>query len=371
MHHISRREVRSLFPNSFKENKTLQQFKFMTHKDHLLERFLKKKATPEELLELYRMLNEEHDPFAENVAEEIYNLKDIPEDVVLKVQNLFNDVIAGKIGLEKETPEIIPINRSSVRVWWSAAAAAVIGIGLAWYGFKENTTSEELAALQTPPDTVITISSGNAAKFVVLPDKSTVLLNENSSITYTRRYGADTREVTLTGEGFFDVSHNPFTPFQVRTGRLVTTVLGTAFNIKVVKSPSGGDKFTVSVSRGKVAVKDDKQSYGVLTPNEQVDVNTDSNVYVRSKVRAEIATAWTNKFIIINDLRFEDAIAAVAARFKVKITLDNADLKNCRINATFVDEHQLKDVLTALTMLTNASWTMNNGSVTINGGGCK
>lgn len=65
-----------------------------------------------------------------------------------------------------------------------------------------------------------------------LPDGSTVLLNEGSELSYSTSFGKQAREVTLTGEGYFDVQHNLSKPFKVLTGNVTTTVLGTAFNIK-------------------------------------------------------------------------------------------------------------------------------------------
>jgi transmembrane sensor len=348
----------------------------MSHREFLLQRYYDKTATTEELVELARIMAEEgyqhEDELFNQLMKNLQQQEDISDEDKNHVATNLYFKRADMETVREEKSREVPIERSRRYTWWSAAAI-VVAIGLAWYnnGFKQITTTGDFATAEIPPDTVITISSGNSTKFVVLPDKSTVLLNENSSITYTKRYGFDTREITLTGEGFFDVAHNPLTPFRVKTGRLVTNVLGTAFNIKVIKDPSGENKFTVTVSRGKVAVNDDRLSYGTLTPNEQINVNTDNHHGVRTKVNATLATSWTSQFIIINDQPFENAVQMIEAKFNVKIAMTNEALKQCRITSAFLEKPKFETVIKVICAAVNASYTIDkNGGVTISGGEC-
>lgn len=342
----------------------------MNHREFLIHRLTTNTATREELLELLQMMSEEGDPHEDELFAELVELlqkdEEVPDEVKVKAQNLKLErrIISGKA-----SQKIIPIFRSRT-LWWSAAAAvAIMAVGIAIYQNTRQAGTPETQQIASSEEAKDRLVSAAGKQFVILPDSSTVLLNEGSKLTYhSKSYGENEREVTLSGEGFFDVKHDPSRTFIVRSEGVKTSVLGTAFNVKAYQNDHS---VVVTVARGKVAVADEHQTFGLITPNEQIAVNTDSFVYVRSKVRAEVATAWADKFLIINNQRFDDAIAVVAARFKVKITLENAGLKSCRINAAFLDEHQLKDVLTALSTLANATWTMKNGSVMISGGGCK
>ncbi|HZK64965.1 MAG TPA: FecR family protein [Puia sp.] len=67
---------------------------------------------------------------------------------------------------------------------------------------------------------------------LLLPDGTTVWLNAGSRLTYDSLYGNEPREVTLSGEGFFDVVKNPQKPFIIHTGKINIRVLGTIFNVK-------------------------------------------------------------------------------------------------------------------------------------------
>ena len=85
-----------------------------------------------------------------------------------------------------------------------------------------------------------------------LPDGSTVIISAGSKLNYSSSFGdIRKREVYLEGQAYFDISHNASKPFIVHTGKIETTVLGTAFDIKAW--PANADVI-VTVIRGKVCL---------------------------------------------------------------------------------------------------------------------
>ena len=58
------------------------------------------------------------------------------------------------------------------------------------------------------------------------------MLNAGSTLTMAKDFNEQSREVTLEGEAFFDVSHNPGKPFIIHTTSMNVRVLGTVFNVK-------------------------------------------------------------------------------------------------------------------------------------------
>lgn len=66
---------------------------------------------------------------------------------------------------------------------------------------------------------------------VTLPDGSRVWLNAGSSLTYPSRFTPKSREVTLTGEAYFEIQEQRFVPFKVLTEGQEVEVLGTQFNL--------------------------------------------------------------------------------------------------------------------------------------------
>jgi transmembrane sensor len=66
---------------------------------------------------------------------------------------------------------------------------------------------------------------------LTLPDGSKVWLNAASSITYPTTFNGSTREVSMTGEAYFEVAKNRSKPFVVKTTKEEIRVLGTEFNV--------------------------------------------------------------------------------------------------------------------------------------------
>lgn len=88
---------------------------------------------------------------------------------------------------------------------------------------------------------------------VDLPDGSKVFLNRDSRLTYRSHFSKDKREVSLTGEAFFEISHDPSKPFIIDAGGANVKVVGTSFNVITRNASQGVEVF---VKTGKVMLSD-------------------------------------------------------------------------------------------------------------------
>ncbi|HWV67547.1 FecR family protein, partial [Chitinophaga sp.] len=175
-------------------------------------------------------------------------------------------------------------------------------------------------------------------KKIILPDGSTVILNNNSTLEYPEKFTGGTRTVKLNGEGYFEILHNPASPFIVQSGKLRTTVLGTAFNIK---SLNGNNEIIVTVTTGKVSVADEHKVLGILAPNEQMVFHTGDKKPDLVKVQAEEIVEWQKNDLFFENITMEQAAAILSQKFNVKITFLNNQGKNCRFTATFLKGESL------------------------------
>ncbi|HEX8024143.1 FecR family protein, partial [Mucilaginibacter sp.] len=91
--------------------------------------------------------------------------------------------------------------------------------------YQAEATGQEQAVQNT-----VTTPKGGQYK-IILPDGTTVWLNAASSITYPTVFKGVDREVTLNGEGYFEVAKNKAMPFRVKSALQTVEVLGTHFNI--------------------------------------------------------------------------------------------------------------------------------------------
>ena len=105
---------------------------------------------------------------------------------------------------------------------------------------------------------------------LVLSDGTKVWLNADSKIKYPVSFGKDKREVSLHGEGYFEVAKDSTRPFIVSTDKMDVKVLGTTFDVNTYEDE--GKSFVVLVE-GLVEVSAGKGESRIITPGHMAEVN--------------------------------------------------------------------------------------------------
>jgi transmembrane sensor len=267
------------------------------------------------------------------------------------------------------TLEPVRRNKKIVRFVFAAASVIVLAFIGSTFFFKSSPVVRE-TVIEQPAVAENTLIDFSGKQLVHLPDGSTVLLNDNSSLKYDQStFDTKTREVTLIGEAFFDIKHNEEKPFIVHTGKVQTKVLGTAFNINARNS---SNDIEVTVARGKVQVGDTEKIYGVITPNQQIKVNKTTLDYQQNTISAAIVTEWKSNYLILDDINMQEAVALISQKYKAQILLSNEKIKNCRITASFLNEEDLDHVLKVICSVIETEYHYNKaGTIILEGKGCE
>ncbi|MBE9600335.1 FecR family protein [Pedobacter sp. MC2016-24] len=267
--------------------------------------------------------------------------------------------IKQKIALQPD-----PVKKHSWK--WLGIAAAVLLVGsLAVWLNQPAGPKNETSMLKTENPVK---HQHTAHKWIKLPDGSSVQLNQDSHLEYADSFeGKALREVTLIGEGYFDIKHDPKHPFVIHTGKIKTTVLGTAFNIK---ADAANQLVVVTVTRGKVKVEDEQKTLAVLTPDQQLSWNAKAGSAVKLKVNAVAALEWKKHDLIMDDITLAEAAGIIAERYAVKVQFENEKVKACRFTAAFLNKNDISQVLKVVGEITGATLTLKDNLVQIDGPGC-
>lgn len=146
------------------------------------------------------------------------------------------------------------------RFWPAVAAAAVILVAalaivsqlpsLKVRPLSNNASTDNTPpAVNTPPAAGWTTVTATApGRTETLPDGSSIQLASQSSISYPANFNAD-RQIRLSGDAAFNVTHNPSNPFRVQTKDITITVLGTSFSITTITGQTN-----VAVREGLIEV---------------------------------------------------------------------------------------------------------------------
>lgn len=250
------------------------------------------------------------------------------------------------------------------------AAAGILLIATIWYIFSlsvKPAASPELAVTEAEPVSEISTKNGSKTR-IHLPDGSQVWLNAGSKLTYNKKYGTGLREVTLTGEAFFDVVKNPEVPFIIHTARIDVKVLGTTFN---VKSYSGEKTTEASLLKGSIEVSfRDRPEKIILKPNEKIIVRGDStqaspsstvekkkegpemlvaikHLTYQEKDSAIVETAWVQNKLVFKDESFTELALKMERWYGVSIQFTDTTVESTRFTGTFESE-SIQQALRAL-----------------------
>ncbi len=136
---------------------------------------------------------------------------------------------------------------------------------------------------------------------IVLSDGTRVWLNSASSITYPTLFNASKREVSVTGEVYFEVAENKKLPFIVKIpGGSQIEVLGTHFNVNVYEDEL--DQATTLVEGSiRMSYKNEKV---LITPGQQAVMKNNSDGSQQSfqlqQANIEQVLAWRSNFFVFN-----------------------------------------------------------------------
>lgn len=156
-----------------------------------------------------------------------------------------------------------------------------------------------------------TISTPRGGQYqLVLSDGSKVCLNSESSVSFPTRFTGKTRDVTITGEAYFEVAKNAKMPFRVKSDNTTVEVLGTHFNIMAYNDEA---EMKTTLLEGSVKISNGTAS-GILKPGQQALLNKAGRLKVLSDVDVDDEIAWKDGIFQFRDAGI-DAIMRQAARW--------------------------------------------------------
>lgn len=172
--------------------------------------------------------------------------------------------------------------------------------------------AKELSKLQA----TIHVPKGSTYR-VVLADGSRVLLNAMSTLTYPLTFAPNSREVTLSGEGYFEIAKKMQSgkriPFIVHTAQQQVTVTGTQFNIRAYSN----EKSTIStLVEGGITVSNGHMDVS-LKANEQAS-NFSGNIQ-KQIVDASAYIAWTKGKFLLYETELAEVLGNISRWYDIEI----------------------------------------------------
>jgi ferric-dicitrate binding protein FerR (iron transport regulator) len=268
----------------------------------------------------------------------------------------------------------------------AAAAVALVLISIKFF-IAPVPASKPATAMavqkQAPADAQVFTTGNGEKRLFILPDSTKFWLNSGSELRVDKGFGKENRQVYLSGEALFDVTHNKSFPFIVHIHKYDIKVLGTLFNVKAYP---GDNQSETSLIRGKVEIQMTNSSRKILlSPNQKVVIDTrDDNVAenkekqtvpqriavvmlplsYNSKDNTVIETAWAQNRLEIVDESFADIKEKLERWYNVKITFNDEEVSKYRFSATF-EKETIQQVLKALQNAYPFTYETKDNDITI------
>ena len=204
-----------------------------------------------------------------------------------------------------------------------------------------------------------TLSVPRGGEFhLILSDGTKVWLNSESTLRYPIHFST-IREVSLTGEGYFEVAKDK-APFivTIRDNKKVE-VLGTKFNISAYTD----NPIYTTLVEGKVKVSQEK-SFFILSPNQQA-MFLDNDSFNIMEVDAELYTSWTNGLYKFHSTRLSDIINQLSRWYDVDIQFKDKQLMDRRFTGAISRNNELGYAIYLIEKISNVKFITENDTIYI------
>lgn len=238
------------------------------------------------------------------------------------------------------------------------AAAVIIALGIGWmghYSYSSGMFSDQQVEYKQ-----IEASKGQI-KEIFLADGTHVWLNADSKLSFPSNFTADTREIELEGEAYFEVTSNEENPFLVKTKNHTVKVTGTQFNIceypesKIIETTLVEGK--VKIITGNF-IKD-------LKPGQQSSFSTLTSEVKINEADFEIYTAWKEGRYEFNNEPMGKIIKIAERWWDVKINYPESKLKYEYISGVLRKHKPLEQHLEVFKRLIQFDYEIENDVITI------
>ena len=199
------------------------------------------------------------------------------------------------------------------------------------------------------PQPVVTyaekMSAKGEKKSLLLADGTKVILNSDTKLIIPSNFNKEERIIEMEGEGFFEVAHNPKSPFTVHVDLLRIKVLGTKFNVKAYKEETS----FVTLAEGKVEViTDDDEQKVTMKPNQQVSYSKEYGLAVDKDINTDVVKSWILGEAAYQNKRLDEITDDLERKFDVHIDIRDRELSSEIFTCRFKESATIDQVLTLL-----------------------
>lgn len=273
----------------------------------------------------------------------------------------------------RENTDNIRTMKRGAGTWWAAAAAILILVaaGAYWQYSRTNVQQTQLTLTETTKRNIDTTIANNSNVLMQIPlaDGSWIRLSPGGQVKFALDF-RNNRRIFLEGKARFNAASDPRHPFSVVANEVITTALGTCFDVETGKHIAT----RVKLLEGKVAIAGTHMQVAfeqvILQPGDEFRAAADKpgvlvarshTPAIASPATAVNATVITDHTLEFHNEKLYKVIDVLQAQFNRRIMISGVSRK-----ATFTGEFNktdaLEDIVKTIAELNNLKVQQNDST---------
>jgi ferric-dicitrate binding protein FerR (iron transport regulator) len=180
---------------------------------------------------------------------------------------------------------------------------------------KGSQNSTELQGADGKVQNLIATTARGQTYHFTLADGTKVWLNADSKLEFPSNFvNGKTRNVKLSGEGYFEVAKDKAHPFMVNFRTLTLTVLGTHFNVNAYENEK-----TAKATLLEGSIKVEKL---FLKPAQQAIFDDHRRLSLQTLENAEKETAWKDGYFRFYDEKIQDIMKKLERWYDIEVVYE-------------------------------------------------
>ncbi|PXY00988.1 hypothetical protein DF185_10025 [Marinifilum breve] len=196
---------------------------------------------------------------------------------------------------------------------------------------------------------------------LVLADGTKVWLNSESSLRYPVQFVGNKRKVELTGEAYFEVTHNPSKPFVIESHDTEIKVLGTSFNVSAYDDE---EHISTTLVEGSVELSclGNKE---LLKPGFQATVKKGDNRFKVEKVNTTLYTSWKDGVFRYKDQSLEEICHQLSRWYNVEFFFTNHKYREYRFTGAAKKNKSLNFTLELIEKMADVQFAIKDDKIIV------
>jgi transmembrane sensor len=192
---------------------------------------------------------------------------------------------------------------------------------------------------------------------ITLPDKSVVVLNYGTTISYPEVFSDTLRKVKLSGEAYFEIQKDASRPFVTRGDNILVSVLGTTFNFNTRNT-------AVALAEGSVKLNGYDQEI-ILDPGLKAEFSIEKGAFDIRKFETVQEFGWKDGNIYIEGYSIEKLITTLEKWYGIDIKMEG--IASDKEFSGELTNNSLQNVLSGICFTLNCDFKIDKDEVKLYG----